>query len=230
MLRSSLLLKNLSALVLSFGNLAFCQSPSTPNVKQDVKNSSCSNIVALAGSVEVNCSSLTPAQQKLIASIPGMLHKIIADQLDPQVVMQKLDEIIANQKREAEEIGQIRGRQGPWLLDDVTKRQMFDILKNGPKVPIVVDELAESTKNFAEGIIEVFGALKWPTMRQIDTLSGPIPVGISCRGMEKMSDSMAKIEPALQLISSDIHCVTVSAGRLEIHDRDSVVIEVGERP
>src|ERR1035441_6716490 len=109
MLQSNLLLKSLSALILASGGLsAFGQSTATPSVTQDAKNSSCSNIVALAGNVEVNCSSLTPAQKKLIESIPGLLHKIIADQLDPQVVMTKLDEIIANQKLESAAIEKIQ--------------------------------------------------------------------------------------------------------------------------
>jgi hypothetical protein len=78
--------------VLTISSLwAFAQPPQ--NIKQDAKNASCSNIVALAGNVNVDCSSLTPAQQKLIESIPALLHKILADQLDPKAVMDKLNEI-----------------------------------------------------------------------------------------------------------------------------------------
>lgn len=93
MLRNSLLRNSLSALVLASGSLASCQSTTAPGVKQEAKNSSCSNIVALAGNVEVNCSSLTPAQQKQIESIPLILHKILVNQIDPESVMLALDEI-----------------------------------------------------------------------------------------------------------------------------------------
>lgn len=70
------------------------RSQTQPNIKQEAKGTSCSNIVALAGNATVNCSSLTPAQRKLIESIPSVLNKILVNQLDPEVVMKKLDEIL----------------------------------------------------------------------------------------------------------------------------------------
>jgi len=80
------------SIVLAFcGALAFGQSQ--PNVKQESKNSSCSNIVALAGNVDVNCSALSPDQQRVIDGIPAILHKILKYQTDPSVVMKKLDDI-----------------------------------------------------------------------------------------------------------------------------------------
>src|SRR5438046_763360 len=74
------------------GGFDLCQTP--PSVKQEAKDSACSDIVALAGSVTLNCSALTPAQQKLIESIPAILNKILVNQLDPAVVMEKLNEIL----------------------------------------------------------------------------------------------------------------------------------------
>jgi hypothetical protein len=65
-----------------------------PSVKQEAKDSACSNIVALSGNVSINCSSLTAAQRKLIESIPAVLNKILSNQLDPDAVMEKLDEIL----------------------------------------------------------------------------------------------------------------------------------------
>jgi hypothetical protein len=49
--------------------------------------------VAIAGNVSVKCSSLTPAQQKIIEGIPEVLNKILSNQLDINLVMDKLDEI-----------------------------------------------------------------------------------------------------------------------------------------
>lgn len=66
----------------------------TPGLKQESKNSPCSNIVALAGNATINCSSLTPTQRKIIEAIPSVLHKILINQLDPDAVMVKLDEIL----------------------------------------------------------------------------------------------------------------------------------------
>jgi uncharacterized membrane protein len=70
-----------------------------PNVTQQAKNARCSNIVALAGNVNIKCSALTPEQRKLIEGIPAVLNKILANQLDPSAVMAKLDEILAAASR-----------------------------------------------------------------------------------------------------------------------------------
>ncbi len=86
------LLNSLSAIVIVLGSQSFCQTASS--VTQDAKNSSCSNIIALAGDVKVDCSSLTPAQQKIIENIPAVLHKILKNHLDTDAVMAKLDEIL----------------------------------------------------------------------------------------------------------------------------------------
>ena len=71
----------------------FAQAQQT--VKQEAANSQCSNIVALAGSnVKLDCSNLNPAERKRIDAIPAVLNKILANQLDPIAVMEKLDEIL----------------------------------------------------------------------------------------------------------------------------------------
>jgi hypothetical protein len=85
-------LNSLSAIVIILGSHVFGQT--TPSVTQNAKKSSCSNIVALAGDVKIDCSTLTPAQQKIIENIPALLHKILANQLDPDAVMSKLEEIL----------------------------------------------------------------------------------------------------------------------------------------
>lgn len=64
-------------------------------IRQESIRSSCSNIVALAGSANVNCSSLTPQQQKIIEEIPSLLKKILVNQLDPSLVMAKLDQLVS---------------------------------------------------------------------------------------------------------------------------------------
>src|SRR5580700_3438232 len=86
-----------SAILFALASKAVGQQP--PTVTQEAKSSPCSNIIALAGDVKIDCSSLTPAQQKLIEGIPGLLHKILANQLDPNVVTAKLDEILREVRR-----------------------------------------------------------------------------------------------------------------------------------
>lgn len=62
-------------------------------VQQKSESSTCSNIVALTGNVNINCSNLTPEQKKELDKIPGILKKILANQLPADEVMKKLDEM-----------------------------------------------------------------------------------------------------------------------------------------
>jgi hypothetical protein len=81
-------------LVFSFaGTVAHSQT--MPKVEQNSDKSSCSNILALAGDVNINCSALTPEQKKTLASIPSILRKILANEIDTKAVMDKLDELVA---------------------------------------------------------------------------------------------------------------------------------------
>jgi hypothetical protein len=73
-----------------------CSGQTKPTIRQHAKNSACSNIVALAGNVNINCSSLTPEQRKLINGIPDVLRKLLANQIDPKAVLVALDQIKAD--------------------------------------------------------------------------------------------------------------------------------------
>ncbi len=81
-----------AACVLVLSGLQGGQAP--PSIKQDAKNTTCSNIVALTRDVSINCSSLTPKQQEMIDSIPPLLRKLTANQLDFAAFMAKLDECL----------------------------------------------------------------------------------------------------------------------------------------
>lgn len=70
----------------------------TPKIQQKSESSACSNIVALAGNVNVNCSNLTREQREELARIPAILHKILANQLPTDQVMKKLDDILEASK------------------------------------------------------------------------------------------------------------------------------------
>ncbi len=74
---------------------------SMPNLEQNSAKSACSNIVALSGDVNINCSSLTPQQKKTLDTIPAILRKILANQIDTKAVMDKLDEILVATPRPA---------------------------------------------------------------------------------------------------------------------------------
>jgi hypothetical protein len=66
--------------ILLVPTLSFCQT--TPSISQKSDQSTCSNIVALTGSANINCSSLTPKQQQILKSIPVLLKKILDAQPD----------------------------------------------------------------------------------------------------------------------------------------------------
>jgi len=65
----------------------------TPNVKQESTQSTCTNIVALTGNVDIKCSNLSPAQAKALADIPGILKMLISNQKFLDSVMEKFDQI-----------------------------------------------------------------------------------------------------------------------------------------
>jgi hypothetical protein len=87
------LLRALEVILALLATVIYGFSQTPPKIIQEAKDTTCSNIVALAGNVNIKCSSLTPAQKRLIESIPALLNKIISNQLDPDIVMAKLDEI-----------------------------------------------------------------------------------------------------------------------------------------
>lgn len=172
MLQNNLLLKSLSALMLASGGLqALGQAP--PSVKQDAKNASCSNIVALAGNVNLDCSSLTPAQQKLIESIPALLHKILANQLDPNAVMEKLNEI-------HKDILHIQNRQGWPELTEEQIRTLKNKLSEFPsqKLMIIVTNPDTNKSVLAGQLEEAVQSAKWEVKQSSNMWSGPPVTGI----------------------------------------------------
>ncbi len=76
--------------LVAFSALGSGQSP--PNVGQESDGNPCSNIAAITGAT-VNCSNLTPQQRKMIEAIPGLLEKMLSNQLDPAAVSAALDQI-----------------------------------------------------------------------------------------------------------------------------------------
>jgi hypothetical protein len=208
----------------------------TTTTGQATANAPCS--VANTGNgnnIQINCGVGKEQGQKIIALLNKALAKgVNADAVLTQILL-KEDEIISNQEKQSEEISKIKGQQGPWVLDSSTKQQMFDLLKNMPGVPVVIDEWAESSRRFSKGLIDLFLALnavdgKWQVAQRGGMSFDAPPIGLGCVGPEGLSPSMAKIETALQLISPNIHCIPLPPSRLDIHDRESVRIWVGERP
>src|SRR5271170_6313604 len=63
-------------------------------IKQQAKKSNCSNIVALAGDVKVDCSHLTTAQQRAIANIPAILKLSLTNEEFLKSIIVKLDEAL----------------------------------------------------------------------------------------------------------------------------------------
>ena len=61
---------------------------------EKVAPSSCSNIVALTGDANINCSSLTPEQQKLLKEIPPLLRQILSNQVDVPRLKTEMDAIL----------------------------------------------------------------------------------------------------------------------------------------
>ena len=82
--------------MLLLGVIAPSRGQTAPSVRQTAKQSSCSNIVALAGA-KVDCSNLTPAQKKALANIPSILKLAIENEDYLDAILKKLDEMSASQ-------------------------------------------------------------------------------------------------------------------------------------
>jgi hypothetical protein len=65
----------------------------TPTVQQKSEKSTCTNILALAGNINMNCSDLTPAQKKALADIPAILKMALTNQNYLEAILQKLNDM-----------------------------------------------------------------------------------------------------------------------------------------
>jgi hypothetical protein len=93
-------MKNLNlriVLLLSFASGIGCGQTTQPTIQQKSEKSTCANIVALAGNVDLNCSSLTPAQSKAISNIPAILKMTLENQNYLDAIMKQLQEMSKTQ-------------------------------------------------------------------------------------------------------------------------------------
>jgi hypothetical protein len=65
----------------------------TPAVQQKSEKSTCTNILALTGDVNMNCSNLTPAQKKALADIPAILKMALSNQGYLEAILKKLNDL-----------------------------------------------------------------------------------------------------------------------------------------
>jgi hypothetical protein len=75
-------------------------------VQQKSAESNCSNIVALTGQVDIKCSSLTPAQQKVFLEMPVLLKKILTNQTDIKTEIEKIREMMKSVEASTTNISQ----------------------------------------------------------------------------------------------------------------------------
>ncbi|MBS1800694.1 MAG: hypothetical protein JSS95_12815 [Acidobacteria bacterium] len=154
----------------------------TPTIRQRSTRSTCSNIIALAGNVKVDCSKLTPEQDRLLRQIPAMLNKVLANQLDPDSVMKKLDEIAAIKAAQTQSnSGGINIQQGttganspivnsPITVGNIPKRiapeDMPKIVQFLAKAPnkatiIILADQFSGASQFPDDLYDAFKAAGW---------------------------------------------------------------------
>jgi len=98
-------------------SLALAHAQNGPTVQQKSEKSTCSNIVALTGNVNLNCSSLTPEQKKILERIQVLLKKILANQSDSKALLDKIDKMEEiNLSCEGGTVHSRKIRQGELLL------------------------------------------------------------------------------------------------------------------
>lgn len=132
------------------------------SIKQESKGGACSNIVALVGNVSLNCTDLSATEKRIIDSIPALLKKILASQLDPDAVMAKLDEIIGNQKRQDALIGAVASRSWKRLSDQDMAAAIAALSRfKGQKVTVVVPNQDADRIAVAEQLGRIFIGAQW---------------------------------------------------------------------
>jgi hypothetical protein len=191
--RNPLPLLILSAALSLPTSTAIGQNP--PTVTQEAKGSPCSNIVALVGDVKLDCSSLTPAQQKIIESIPAVLHKILANHLDPDAVMGKLDELA----RQLDHIDRTMPRQrdfDPAKFQD-RLREYRGIPINGVSISIDTDRLTPFVMKLAKAL-NVTG----PNLIDNGTYTNPLTIQFSDSSSPGSADGAREAAKFLQEVLS----------------------------
>jgi hypothetical protein len=192
-------LSSLSAIFVILCGPVLCQT--VPSITQDAKNSSCSNIVALVGSVSLDCSSLTPEQQKLIESIPALLRKMLAEQLDPKLVMEKLDEI----KKGVDEIRR-NGSVPPARVGFVAEEQNRKAkLEDGPG--------ATSTENTFWTEYQVVIDSKFQIPQLVIRVTGPFVRAINCN--QVLAPSMMRLGGNIEPVSGLATCTMFNVWQRE---------------
>lgn len=133
-------------------SVSICSPGQTPpSIKQESKDSTCSNIVALAGNIDIKCSNLTPAQRKIIEGIPAILNKILSNQIDPSVLMDKLEEI----SRDVKSVR--RGFYQGYDFNGIKRRK-----SPGRDAAILGDEVA-----VFQNMISLNKAMDWETLLRV---------------------------------------------------------------
>ena len=130
--------------ILLVPTLSFSQT--TPSISQKSDQSACSNIVALTGSANVDCSSLTPEQQRILKSIPVLLKKILDKQPDLGGIRREMDEIYALVQADAAS----RDTGATILLDDKSNDN-FVSGNRAINVPLNVKVDHQSDRNSIQG-------------------------------------------------------------------------------
>jgi hypothetical protein len=75
---------SIEAVLAIFGLL--CTAQTKPDIKQEAKTATCSNIVVTGGVATFSCTGLTPEQAKLLQDIPAMLTKILKQTQDTSAI------------------------------------------------------------------------------------------------------------------------------------------------
>jgi hypothetical protein len=95
-MQNYLQLRNLKLFIFLLLFISISYGQTSPTIKQESEKSTCSNIVALVGNINLNCSKLTPAQKKALEDIPTILRMALKNQDYLDSIKKELDEISQN--------------------------------------------------------------------------------------------------------------------------------------
>ena len=147
------------SLILSLAGTVWAQQKSQ-GVSQNTSGV-CNPATVAGGNVTITCQGLNPA---LIKELHMVLNKIVANQLDPNAVIMKLDELLAETHDIKVGVEEIRKKQEGRRLSEKQKEFLVPRLRNvasKSRIKMMITNNTTESMRFAEDFQAVFQAAGW---------------------------------------------------------------------
>lgn len=191
----------------------------SPQIVQQAKTATCSNVVVTGGTAVFKCSGLTEEQTKLMRDVPALLMRLLkSQQLDTTEILSRLDSCMAQ--------GAARDLS-PQVQSDL-KAKLKLLIPGAYSIQIIVTHNTPESARYADKIRDTFVASGWKcngTVYEEMYTAGPGPTGITVFAHDASSNPGNMIQQAFNALSVKANYVINS-----VLPSNAVEIWVGPRP